>query len=194
MNTAIGMLASVHLRERCYVRVSPSPPNSQQGSFLQPWAVSEKAHPGKNDTMKFLHWQCLRGAHGTSSPCSNTNRDLQTLNTSSLLLPLIKNPTAPAKQPLGRKEGTNPTSPSAMSHCRARASPGQGQTSCWVPMRCPSSSTPQDGQTSHASSYPCSRRPCSFSQERWDQQHGSSEGWSQFEGWFCCSFKPGVFI
>lgn len=87
-----------------------------------------------------------------------------------------------------------PLSFTAMSHCRARASPGQGQTSCWVPMRCPSSSTPQDGQTSHASSYPCSRRPCSFSQERWDQQHGSSEGWSQFEGWFCCSFKPGVFI
>uniref|UniRef100_A0A8C0VIR9 Uncharacterized protein n=1 Tax=Cyanistes caeruleus TaxID=156563 RepID=A0A8C0VIR9_CYACU len=58
MNTAINTLASVQLPERCY----SFPPSSLQGSFLQAWGVSGKAHPGEKDTTKLLHWQCLRGA------------------------------------------------------------------------------------------------------------------------------------
>lgn len=61
--------------ESCYVRGSPCTPKltcseaAPCKATKQAWDVSEKGHPRRIDTMKFLqtwqllHWQHLRGAH-----------------------------------------------------------------------------------------------------------------------------------
>lgn len=64
--------------------------------------------------------------------------------------PLIKNPTGPAEQPLGNKRGYKSHLPLSQKPLKSKSCSSRTYRS---------SSTPQDGQTPHASSYPCSKQP-----------------------------------